>query len=373
MVVSLLFLASCGGGKNSSQSDVLHEDNGLQYAVRLSLQNHPEGWYEARVINPWDTTRLLQTVAMVPYGLDHIPENIPDNAEIVRIPLKNSLVQSTVHVGLIEELGGIDAIKGISDLPYIKSELIKKKISEGTMVDCGPWMSPDLEKILKMQPDGILVSPYEDGGNYGHITELGFPIIFVADYTEMDPLGRAEWLKYYGLLYGKENAADSIFNIVEEKYNTLKKACLESAEKTGKKKVLLDIPQGGIWYVSTRESVNDRFIRDAGGINPFSYITRKQFSALDPERVLNEANDADIWIIRLNSIYPLSRDFLVQKLPVATSFKAFNENNVWGCNTNESTYFEDTPFHPEKLLEDLHEILYSSNAPDSLNYFSRLH
>ena len=368
----LLFLASCGEGKKSSNLSTLHPVSGFTYAERISMVEHPEGWYEARILNPWDTTRLLQTIVMIPKDVHELPNKLPKDATIVRIPLEKSLVQSTVHIGLIEELCGGMAIKGVSDVNFIKSKEIKRRLEEGSVVDCGQWLNPDLEKILQLQPDAIFVSPYQDGGNYGRITELNLPIIYVADYMENEPLGRAEWIKYYGLLFGKTNEADSIFSRVENKYNQYKKAAAEATEITGRKKVLLDNPHGEIWYVPSAGSANDNFIRDAGGINPFGYGSLNQFSALNPEKVLAEAHDADVWIIRWNTIYPLTKGLLKKELPIADRFKAFKDNCVWGCNTNETTYYEESPFHPENVLEDLYHILHSTNPRDSLNFFNRL-
>lgn len=368
----LLFLTSCGEEKKSSYETPLHKVTGFKYADRISMVEHPEGWYEVRIINPWDTVNLLQTIAMIPKQVDSIPKNLPGDATIIRIPLENSLVQSTVHIGLIEELGSEEAIKGVSDVRFIKSKEIKKRMEDSRVVDCGSWLSPDLEKILHLQPDAIFVSPYQEGGNYGRITELGFPILYVADYMEKEPLGRAEWIKYYGLLFGKASEADSMFSIVENKYNHYKQAANVASQLTGKKKVLFDNPHSESWYVPASGSYNDNFIRDAGGLNPFGYGSMNQFSALNPEKVLAEAHDADVWIIRWNTPYPLSKELLRKELPISYRFKAFEENNVWGCNTNESNYYEETPFHPERVLEDLYHILHCADPQDSLNFFNRL-
>lgn len=371
-IIILLFLSSCGEGKHNSLESLLHQETGFKYADKISILQYPEGWYEVRIMNPWDTTKLLQTIVMLPKDINFLPDNIPSDATIVRIPLENSLVQSTVHVGLVEELGAADAIKGVSDVNFIKSEEIKSRLIKGKVEDCGPWLAPDIEKIIKLQPDAIFVSPYQEGGNYGRITELGLPIIYVADYMENEPLGRAEWIKYYGILFGQANKADSIFSKIEKKYNYYKEAALEATEMTGRKKVLFDNPHGESWYVPSAGSANDNFIRDAGGVNPFGYGSLNQFTSLDPEKVLAEAHDADVWVIRWNTIYPLTKSLLKKELSVADKFKAFQENNVWGCNTNETTYYEETPFHPENVLEDLYHILHFPTPGDSLNFFNRL-
>lgn len=372
MVAVLLSLISCKGEETKTNSENEKSASQLYYASVLKLYNHPEGWWEAQITNPWDTATLLQSLALVPHTTNVTELNLPDNLTLIRIPLKKTLVTSTVHVGIIEEFGKEDAIAGITDEDYIKSPKIKAKLDNSEIFVCGSWMSPDIEKIIKLSPDAILLSPYQNGGNYGNITELGIPIIYVADYMENTPLGRAEWLKYYGLLYGKEKLTDSIFKATEEKYFNLKNLCKKESDKKGKKKIIMDLPYSGTWQVPSGGSTNDYFIQDVSGINPFSSLSGNPFARITPEKGFYDAQDADVWIIRQNSIKTLSLKQLEKDFPFAPKFKAYQKGNVWACNTNESHYFEDTPFHPEKIMEDLYRILYLQDPPDSLNYFNRL-
>lgn len=336
------------------------------------MKDHPSGWTEAVIINPWDTTTLLQRVAMVPGDMTELPPDLPSDAVVVRIPLEKAVVESTVHVGLIEEFGGDEAIAGVSDVDYIKSPAIREKLRNGQMVNCGGWMSPDIERIIKLSPDAILISPYQNGGSYGHLTDLQIPVLYFADYTEKNPLGRAEWIRYYGRLFGRDNKADSIFNAVAYNYNYYKEESLKDAELNGRKSVIMDIPAMGTWYVPPGGTTNSNFIEDAGAANPFQYLKGDQFVGIAAEKALFEASDADVWIIRLNSASPLTMDQLKKDFSSAPQFKAYKEGNVWACNTNDSFYFEETPFHPEKLMEDLYHILHTPNPSDSLNYFNRL-
>ena len=75
---------------------------------------------------------------------------------------------------------------------------------EWRIVDCGNGMNPDIEKIIDLRPDAIMLSPFENSGGYGRVGKLGVPVIECADYMETSPLGRAEWLRFYGLLVGQE-------------------------------------------------------------------------------------------------------------------------------------------------------------------------
>lgn len=369
-IVASLLPSCLGGGK--AQSDSLDgNDLTFDYARFIKVTRHTDGWYQADIKNPWDTTKLLQRVAMIPSDVNPNIEEIPYDAIVVDIPLKRALVQESVHVGLIEEFGADDAIAGVSDVDYILSSSIKERIEKGEVIDCGSWMRPDMEKIIRLRPDGILMSPYQNGGNFEQLSQLNIPIIFTADYTESTPLGRAEWIKYFGLLFGHESSAASIFNDVSTTYNDISQRADSLAAIVGHKKILLDIPYRGTWYVPGKASPNQIFIENIGAENPFASMVEGSSVALPPEKVLYEAHDADVWVIRVNTSSEISLDYLEKNYPIATQFKAFQEGKVWGCNTGKTPYFEETPFHPEYQLRDLFNILYE---PDSLplRYFRQL-
>lgn len=373
LVGLILLLSGCLGGGRPASTDLRTERNvftpKMKYARYLHLIDHEGGWTEAEIIDPWDTTRLLQRLILVPENVEVSKDSIPMGSEILKIPLTHSLVQPTVHIGLLEEMGASEAIAGVSDASFVKSPATRKGLEKGTIVDCGSWLSPNLERIIRLAPDAILSSPYPNSSSADFANKVGIPIIYLADYMEPSPLGRAEWMKFYGILYGKEEVADSIFSQVESKYVSLSKSGKKAS--TGKK-IIFDVPQSGIWYMPVGGSANDFLIKDAGGINPFSEMDGNQFVALSTEEVLHTAHDADIWLLRLNSNVPITLEQLKKDYPFAKGFKAFKEGNVWAVNTNEVSFYEETPFHPEYQLEDIVKIIKGEESTDSLRYFKKV-
>ncbi|MDK7751091.1 ABC transporter substrate-binding protein, partial [Brevibacterium sp. UMB10442] len=118
--------------------------------------------------------------------------------------------------------------------------------AEGKITDCGESMKPNVEKIITLEPQAIFVSPFENSGGYGRLDKAGVPLIECAEYMETSALGRAEWMKFYGILVGKEKEADSLFNVVKTNYwklhNLAKKSKLSRS-------VLPDRKVGSVWYV----------------------------------------------------------------------------------------------------------------------------
>ncbi len=344
----------------------------LDYARNLRLYDHPDGWVEAEIINPWDTAKLLQRVAIVPRSLGELPASVPSGATVVRTPLERSLVTTSMHLNLLSELAAQGAVAGVTDASYIRVGYVGDGLADGSIVDCGATASPTIERVISLSADGILVSPYETGGDYGKLDKLGVPLIYTSDYAETDPLGRAEWMKYYGMLYGKADVADSLFNAVSAAYNQMKERIdTVLAHDPHRPEVLLDLPYQGVWYVSGASSITDVFIREAGGSNPFADSEQGNTAAYAPERVLVDAGDADVWIIRYYADNEMTLSALQRDIPMSKQFEAFGKGNVYGVNTAKEMYFDEVPFHPEYLLGDIAEILHPTGS-QPLRYFKKL-
>lgn len=343
----------------------------LRHADNLRLTLREGGWIEAELTNPWDTSTTLQRIALVPRQLRTASLQLPGSIPVVKIPLEKALVTTTIHAQLIDDFGKSDAIAGVTDVDYIRDTELKERIDKGEIANCGSWMAPDIEKVISLNPDAILISPYQNGGNYAHLTQLNIPIVYMADYMESTPLGRAEWMKYYGLLFGAQETADSIFSHVEREYSQLQHKADSASTTDGRPTILIDRPYMGTWYVHGVNSANDNFITDAGARNPFNNLVEGSSQALDPETVLYEAGGADIWIIRYHSPTALTKVQMETDDPMSAQFKSFKQNRLWGANTAQVSYYEETPFHPELLLRDLVTIVHPGITADStLRYFT---
>ena len=366
-LLALASFASCKGG-HASVSGGEGKEVPTKYAENLSIVEH-EDFTEVTVRNPWDTVKILQKYILVP-SEQELPTNLPQGT-VVRIPVTNALVYSTVHNSLISELGAIDAIGGVCNAKYVNEGEVKERLKSGKIVDCGVSMSPDLEKIIKLRPQVIMLSPFENNDKYAKVGELGIPIIECADYMETSALGRAEWVRFYGMLFGKTDVSEKMFADTEKRYMDLK----EKAKKaTSRPKVLIDQRYGQVWNVPGGESTIAGLIRDAGGINPFDGYRQSGSVPLAPEKVLAEAYDADIWFVRYNQDKEKSLQELGSDAPVNSQFKAYNEGNVYGCNTRYIDFYEETPFHPDRLLEDMLHYMHPE-MKDSVathNYYTKM-
>ena len=368
LILVVAFLAGCKGSHASSSEKTEGREMKLKYAENLTLEEFP-GYVAATVRNPWDTTKTLQKYILVRRD-SAMPANLPAGT-VVRVPVTNALVYSTVHNSLISEFGSADAIGGICNSKYVNDKELQRRLASGDIVDCGVSMSPDLEKIIKLNPQVIMLSPFENNDKYAKVGELGIPIIECADYMETSALGRAEWVRFYGMLFGKSEKADSMFADTESNYLRMKVAAANAPDKP---KVIIDQRYGQVWNVPGGVSTMGRLIEDAGGVNPFASHRQSGSVPLAPEKVLAVAHDADIWFVRYNQEKDKSMQELASDAPVNSQFKAFKDGNVYGCNTRYVDFYEETPFHPDRLLGEMISAMYPGLLTDTVvrHYYHRM-
>jgi iron complex transport system substrate-binding protein len=367
IVTIVLLLTACGGGSKTSSVSLQGDTIPLKYAENLTLVKG-EGYTEARLRNPWDTTALLHTYILVEKDKP-LPNRLPEGT-LVRTPLSNALVYTAVHCNLIQELGAVESIGGICELQYIKVPEIIEGCRNGTIVNAGEGTNPDMEKIIDLHPDALLLSPYENSGGHGQVEKLKIPIIECADYMETSALGSAEWIRFYGLLFHQSAKADSIFAIVEKNYNELK--ALATSQHT-QPKVMCELKSGSAWYVPGGNSTTGKLYNDAGGDYLFDHYPNSGAVPLSFETVFDKAQDADVWLMKYNQPTDKTLSDIRNDYSPYARFKAFKDGQVYGCNTNYAAYYEDFPFHPDLVLKDLIKIFHPSLLPEyELKYFSKL-
>ena len=370
--INLLFwavlLSSCGGRQTLSSQDE-GDTVAFKYATQLTVVRH-QGYTVATLKNPWKPGKTLHQYVLVPAD-GELPM---EEGTVVRTPLKRSVMFTTVHCAMLMSLGKEDCISGVADLKYIKIPWIQEQVKAGRIMDVGEGMSPVVEKIIDQRPDALFLSPFENSGGYGRLEEIGIPIIECAEYMETSPLARAEWLRFYGILFGCEAQADSLFAVVDSSYNALKN--LVRSQETGNRKqpaVLVDKVTGSVWYVPGGKSTLGQLIYDAGGLYPWASDTHSGSVSLPFEAVLEKAGETDTWLFRYSSDHDISYQELLSEHHGYNQFKAFRNRQVYGCNVERSLFYEESPFRPDWLLNDFIRILHpEQEGLDSLRYYKPL-
>ena len=410
-----LLMAACQGGKTAAADAEAGDTLEMKYAKLLTIVKHGDGedasgngegadyqYAETIVANPWKAGTLLHRYILIPKGEEgdktvamlakRRSMGARCTTDTVRTPVERSAVFIAPHCQLMYELGCQQAIRGVCDLNYINIPDVRKRAAsagkassekassgkassgnasaQNSIVDCGSSMAPDIERIIALKPEAILVSPFENSGGYGKLDKLHIPIIEAADYMESSPLGRAEWMKFYGMLFGKDKnistttagkaseatlpascelRADSLFAQIEKEYLDLK---AEAGKLPKGLSILTERKTGNVWYVPGGQSTIGILLKDANARYIFSDDKHSGSLPMSPEQILAKGSQVDVWAFKYFGGAPLSQAQLLQEYDGYKALAAFNRGNIYQVDTSTVPYFELTSFHPELLLRE---------------------
>ena len=371
-----LLMAACQGGKTAAADAEAGDTLEMKYAKLLTIVKHGDGeessdaaegidyqYAETIIANPWKAGTMLHRYILIPKGKEgdktvamlarRRSTGARCTTDTVRTPLESNLVFTAPHCQLLTELGCQNAITGVCDKDYINIPDIKSRAQADAKVahpimDCGSSMQPDIERIIALHPEALLISPFENSGGYGKLDKLRIPVIETADYMETSPLGRAEWIKLYGLLLGSSKA-DSLFSAIEKEYLQLK---AEAAKLPLGLSILTERKTGNVWYVPGGKSTMGILLRDAHARYIFADDTHSGSLSMSPEQIIAKGNQVDVWAFKYFGGNALTKQDLLAEYQGYQALKAFQTGTVYETDTSCEPYFELTSFHPEILLRE---------------------
>lgn len=285
----------------------------------------------------------------------HSPYGAPDDTVEVDAPVRSIVCMSSSYVGFLDALGCDSVVTAVSGLDYLQDPEVRESAR-----DVGYDAALNYELILKLKPDLLLTyavsaaePPY-----LAKLRELGVRPVLLHEHLESHPLARAEYIRLFGALTGREQEADSIFREVRDRY-------LEQvSHPAAPKKVLVNIPYADQWYVPGGENYMTRLIEDAGGSVLGSVPGQAQSSVISVEKAFEYAQEADLWLnpgwcrtkAQLRSVHPLFSAFPVLGKPVWNNTK---QTTPGGGNA----FWETGPVRPDRVLQDLRAIFEGTDVP----------
>lgn len=374
-IVLLFFtivLISCKNETKESIEGVLVEGQKLEvkYAKGFEIKAF-EGYKTITLKNPWPGTDKTFTYALVERNAS-LPN--PESYDaMVEIPIKQIVVTSTTHIPSLEMLGEINSLIGFPNLNYISSEKTRNRIANNEIKELGKNEDINTEILIDLSPDAVIGFAV-DGNNsaFSTIQNARIPVLYNSDWTEVSPLGKAEWIKFFGVLYNKEKEADSIFSKIESEYNSAKNLASKSKNKPT---VISGAMYKDVWYMPQGNSWGAQFIRDAYGDYLWIDSEGTGSLSLSLESVLDKGIEADVWIgpAQFNSLEELK-----EGSKAYTQFKAYKTGEVYSYSMKKGEkggviYYELAPNRPDLVLKDLIKILHPEMLPNhKFHFFDKL-
>lgn len=370
LTLAAALTAGCSGSAERHLSDFTTNVYTPTYASGFDIRGtEKDASTLITVRSPWQGSNQAEQHLLLLRGKAQAPEN--GDLQAVKVPVHRVVCMSSSHVALFDATGQVDRVVGVSGLDYIVNPRIRQRSQNGEVRDVGYDTNLNFELLIALQPDLILLYGIsgENTTITGKLRELGIPYLYIGDYVEESPLGKAEWLVAAAELCDLRQAGADTLRRIASRYNAIKTR-LDPAD--ARPKVMLNTPYRDTWFMPSTRSYMVRLIEDAGG----SYVYTKNQSnasvAVDLEEAYLLAHEADFW---LNVGACNSLGELTAQNPKFADVPAVVDRCVWNNNRRQtpgggSDFWESGVVCPDVVLHDLRTILCGGS--DSTYYYKRL-
>ena len=356
-------------GNNGDTNDRILQIDGLTYEKSVTFDyarclaiDQYEGGYS--LVDVFDDAKYL----VVPEG-GSVPKELDDGIQIIQLPLQHIYLGATAVMSLFD---AIDALDHVSMTALKESgwtvENAAKRMREGKLVYAGKYNTPDYELILAQGCELAIESTmiYHTPDVKEMLEELGVPVLVDRSSYESNPLGRTEWIKLYGVLTGKEEAANAFFEKQKESV-----AELENYSSTGKVAAFFYLTTDGKVVVRSSTDYVPSMIKMAGGVYAFDGVVDedgKTSVSMTMESFYEKARDADyiIYNASIDSSVKTIED-LIKKDEVLKEFKAVKNG---ACYTTGSSMYQRTDVIANMIL-DFHKV-FTGQDTDQLEFLEKM-
>lgn len=358
--------ASCTGGAGSSKVSFDHSVYAPSYALGYEILGDDASNSLIRVSRPWQGDAVVeQSLAIFS---DKASAEGYDGQYIVG-RAERVVCMSTSHIAMIELLGRSESIVGVSGKQYIMSEAIA---GNPKVKDVGYDSSLDYEALVVLRPDVVLLYGVsaENTALTAKLRELHLPYLYLGDYTEQSPLGKAEWLVAVAEIMGCRTQGEQMFSEIVERYNAVRDSVVHSANSP---KVMFNTPYQEVWYMPSDDSYMVQLLEDAGGTYIYKGRNKTAGSVgISLEEAYMLVSDADLW---LNVGQCSTLDELRQSAPHFARCAVVERGDVYNNNARRtvaggSDFWESAIVRPDVVLEDMVKIVRGDD--ENLYYHHRL-
>ena len=372
-LLGLLMLAGCGSPSSAYEKQTVSDgiSQELVYAGSMELQyagNFAVDYYEDGY-TMLTTTMDGQRFLIVPEN-KAVPKDLDEEIVVLHRPIKDLYLVASAVMDMFCQLDGLDAIafSGQQEENWYV-EAAKEAMAKGDLIYAGKYSKPDYELLVSkgcsLAIENRMIAHSPDV--IEKLEDFKIPVMIECSSYESHPLGRVEWVKFFGALLGKEEEAERIF---EDQVAILERVSAD--EQTKKKVAFFFVTSNGLVQVRQSSDYVPKMIELAGGKYVFENLgdpdSRRSTLNMQVEEFYNGAKDADFLIYNssIDGGVANIRE-LLDKCELLADFKAVQENNVW-CTTND-LYQQSLSIG--YLMEDIHAML-SGEGEEQMHYLFRL-
>jgi iron complex transport system substrate-binding protein len=363
LLITLLFACQ---NKTQKTTTISKTNNQIEFAKGLSIQNF-EDFTLVSVRNLWPESTVSFQYLTHKKGVQ-IPDSL-QHLSAIEVPVQTSVVTSTTHIPGLTLLEEAASLVGFPNLDYISSTVIRQRIEAGLIREVGSNLSLNTEVLLDLSPD-VMIAFGVDGQRESHLLlqKSGIPVVYNGDWMEQNPLGRAEWIKLFGVLFDKQKEANILFEQIKTDYLEAKKL---SQKVSDKPTVMAGSIYEETWYLPQGESWAAQFLKEANAAYLWESSQGNGSLSLSFETVLETAQNADFWI---GPGQFTSYKAMLDSNPNYAYFKAFQDRKVYSFSSKKGKtggviYYEEASSRPDLVLKDLIKILHPNLLPDYELYF----
>ncbi|WP_366183652.1 ABC transporter substrate-binding protein [Flavobacterium ovatum] len=358
---TFFILMSCKKSDKVQAESVPNMTNSIEYASSLAIYKK-EGYSVVKIINPWPNATKNLT-----YILKEKQTTLPDSLQkypVITVPLQSIVVTSTTIIPYLEMLGVENKLVGFPHTDYISSEKTRALIDQGKIKNLGQNEKLNVEQLIDLSPE-LIVTFSMDNHNpmIKNLEKSGLKTLIQADWMEQTPLGKAEWIKLYGALLGKETDAQKHFDQIVKDYQDAVALATMTNDQTS---VLYGSMYQDQWFVAKGNSWVAQFIKDAKADYLWANLEGSGSLSLSFETVLEKAKNANFWIAT-SSFKSLNE--MTNANPHYSQFEAFKKKQVYTFEgkigaTGGTIYYELAPSRPDLVLKDYIKIFHPELLPN---------
>lgn len=367
MCMGVLLFVGCKD-KPTTEVGQMTQQPLITYAKGFTLTAY-DNLYVVQIIQPWVSAKERFT-----YVLKRQQAQVPDSLQRytqIQIPIRTMACTSTTHIPALDVLDEVPALVGFAGLDYISTASVRQQIKAGKIKELGQNEALNVEVVVDIQPD-VLMAFAMDNGNKAlqTIEQAGIPVLYNGDWTEQNPLGKAEWIKLFGVLFDKEKEANRFFDQLLTDYTAALQLVTTQKQQPS---VLSGVMYADVWYLPEGNSWAATYFKDAKTNYLWQETKGVGSLALSFEQVLEKGQQADLWINPGH--YESLRD-LAAANPHYKEFDAFKNKKVYSFaptkgETGGTLFYEWGPLRPDLVLKDLIKIAHPEILPKYQPHFYR--